>query len=215
MFNHIPLLITIYLENNFCKLSEMPLDSILAKLYFQQQINENIFDGNYYQELEFLKKSDGVYHTSKPFYKILHISNDSIIKNFTIPLFVQLDGNHEYEKRVSNRRSDRYKKHIQNFELIYTEKIQYYACGDFDIIKTLLSNLNYIGKKASLGWGKILKIEIEEIENDYSLFKHNKAMRHLPNIKKYQNATMYAANIPLTPPYWKQTNDLALVQIDE
>ena len=33
-----------------------------------------------------LKMSDGIYHTSKPFYEISHISNETIIKKFNLDL---------------------------------------------------------------------------------------------------------------------------------
>ncbi len=79
MNNFIPMMITIYLENGFCKLSNMPFDSILAKLHFQQEMNDETFDGDYYKQLPFLKMSDGIYHTSKPFYEISHISNETIM----------------------------------------------------------------------------------------------------------------------------------------
>lgn len=209
-----PMMITIYLENGYCKLSNMPFDSILAKLYFQQEINNGTFDGDYYKMLPFLKMSDGIYHTSKPFYEISHIANETIIKSFNIDLYLELKGDMTNAPTITNNRSGRYKQHKVEFELVYTDKIIYYLNGDYEYIEKLLQNLNFIGKKTSIGWGKIFSIEMEELKEDYSLFKDGKASRHLPDIPKYNNTNMYRLNIPLTPPYWRSCNDIALVSKD-
>jgi len=209
----IPMKITLFLEDGLCKLSDMPCDSILAKLYFQQQINLNKFNGDYKQQLPFLKFSDGIYHTSKPNYTISHISNEIITKKFDYKYFIALNGDISSQKTLSNKVSGRYKNHIISYEVIFTKEIVYYINGDIDIVKNLLKNLNYIGKKTALGWGKISKITIDEIDNDLSLFKNNIPNRHLPNIKKYKTKNMALLNIPLIHPYWKVTDELSLIYI--
>lgn len=212
MQKHTPIKITIYLENGHCKLSNMPFDSILAKLYFQEEINNDTFDGDYYKQLPFLKMSDGVYHTSKPFYEINHISNETIIKSFDLDLYLELQGDMGNASTITNNSSGRYKQHKVEFELINTDKITYYVNGDYEYIENLLQNLNFIGKKTSIGWGKIFSIEMEELKEDYSLFKDNIPSRHLPDIPKYKSKNVYKVNIPLTPPYWRACNDIALVR---
>ena len=142
MNNFIPMMITIYLENGFCKLSNMPFDSILAKLHFQQEMNNGTFDGDYYKQLPFLKMNDGIYHASKPFYEISHISNETIIKSFNLDLYLELQGDMSNAPTIKNNRSGRYKQHKVEFELIYTDKITYYANGHFEYIEKLLQNLN-------------------------------------------------------------------------
>lgn len=214
MNNFIPMMITIYLENGFCKLSNMPFDSILAKLHFQQEMNNGTFDGDYYKQLPFLKMNDGIYHASKPFYEISHISNETIIKSFNLDLYLELQGDMSNAPTIKNNKSGRYKQHKVEFELIYTDKITYYANGHFEYIEKLLQNLNFIGKKTSIGWGKVFSIEIEELKEDFSLFRDNTQSRHLPDIPKYRSKDVYKVNIPLTPPYWRTCNDIALVSKD-
>ena len=209
-----PMMITIYLENGYCKLSNMPFDSILAKLYFQQEINNGTFDGNYYKPLPFLKMNDGIYHTSKPFYKISHIANETIIKSFNLDLYLELKGDMTHSAKILNPNTNNLRQHKVEFELIYTDKITYYVNGDYEYIEKLLQHLNFIGKKTSIGWGKIFSIEMEELKKDYSLFKDGSPSRHLPDISKYKKTNMYKANIPLTPPYWRACNDIALVSKD-
>ncbi|KAB7889740.1 hypothetical protein [Poseidonibacter ostreae] len=214
MDSFIPIMITIHLENGFCKLSNMPFDSILAKLHFQQEMNNGTFDGDYYKQLPFLKMSDGIYHTSKPFYEINHISNETIIKSFNLNLYLELDGDMTYAQKILNPNSNHLRQHKIELELIYTDKITYYVNGDYEYIEKLLQNLNFIGKKTSIGWGKIFSIEMEELKEDFSLVKDNIPSRHLPDISKYKSKNLYKVNIPLTPPYWRTCNDIALVSKD-
>jgi CRISPR type IV-associated protein Csf3 len=209
----IPLKITINLENSFCKLSDMPFDSILAKLYFQEQINNKTFNGDYEQPLPFLKMSDGIYHTSKPFYNVKYIFTDTICKHFDFLTYASLGGDTTHHKTLQNKKSGRYKNHVIKYELISTDYIIYYINGDFNMICSLLSKLNYIGKKCSLGWGKISNIDICECDEDYSLYKNGIASRHLPNIKNYNSKYMAKVNMPLMPPYWKQSEDISLIDI--
>ncbi len=215
MDSFIPIKITIHLENGFCKLSNMPFDSILAKLHFQQEINDGTFDGDYYKQLPFLKMSDGIYHTSKPFYEINHISNESIVKMFDLELFLSLNGDMKGEKTILDKTSQRYKYYINRYEVFHTNQIIYYVNGNYHTICNLLKNLNYIGKKSSLGWGKILKIDIESIKEDYSLFIDKIPSRHLPNIDKYiKLPNLYKTLLPLTPPYWQTCKNEALIYMD-
>ena len=209
--NHVALKITLHLENKFCKLSDMPFDGVLAKLYFQEKINAKAFFGDFSEQLPFLKMSDGIYHASRPIYKINHIFNETINKSFDVSMFIEMDGHRKYNKSFQNIRSGVYKKHLVTYELLHTDSIIYYANGDFTVIAQLLSNLNHIGKKVSLGWGKVHKIEIEEISEDFSILKNGLPMRHLPDIEKYRFKDMTKTLMPLVHPYWKYNNDIALV----
>jgi len=123
-----PMKITIHLEDGLCKLSDMPCDSILAKLYFQQQINSNTFDGDYSQHLSFLKYSDGMYHTSKPHYRISHISNEMITKKFDYKYFIILNGDISSEKTLSNKVSGRYKNHLISYEVAHARPTRTPSC---------------------------------------------------------------------------------------
>lgn len=119
-----------------------------------------------------------------------------------------------HSAKILNPNTNNLRQHKVEFELIYTDKIIYYVHGDYEYIEKLLENLNFIGKKTSIGWGKIFSIEMEELKEDYSLFKDGSPSRHLPNISKYKKTNMYKVNIPLTPPYWRACNDIALVSKD-
>lgn len=207
MNKHIPLKITLHLEENSrAMLSNCPTDGILAKLYFDKQKALNEFDGNYEQVLPFLKKSDGIYHSSCPIYKINALSNEFITKRLDVDLLKEL-GEEKLSKAVFDSSSGRYKNWFENFEVQCIDEVYFYVNGNYDVLCDLLSNLRYIGKKSSLGFGKVIKIVVEETKEDYSLVKNNEATRYLPNIEKYKNLnSIVKRKMYMTHPYWNCGN---------
>lgn len=203
--SHIPLKITIELANKNVILSNNPVDGIIARLYFDMQKEEGKFNGDYNQKLDFITMSDGIYHCSNPIYKINFIDNDFLTKSFDNSMFNEV-GDKPNLSAVHNKLSGRYKSWLESYEITNVDKVFFYIHADYETIIKLFSNLRYIGKKASLGYGKINKIIIEEIEEDYSLIKDNQAMRHLPAIKKYKSLENKSkALMFLTHPYWRKT----------
>lgn len=181
----------------------MPFDSILARLYFDKQKEEGVFTGDYDQELPFLKKTHGIYHTSMPIYAIRAIENISITKRFDTQLYEFFGG--QSIKAMYEAQSGPFKAWFESFEAIITDKVTYYVCGDDNTVIDLLGRLRYLGKKTSIGLGKIKKILISEENNDYSILdKDNNLMRHVPDIPEFANiANSGKVMFPLSPPYWK------------
>jgi len=189
-------------QNSDVVLPNSAFDSILARLYFDKQKAENTFNGDYDQELPFLEKSDGVYHTSFPIAKIKAFQNRTIAKNFDKVGFASIGGKINSEMEDTQR--GRYKAWFESFEAMVVDKVVYYVRGDIDVIYNLLKGLRYLGKKASIGMGKIKETIIEEIKEDYSLIQNNSPMRNLPSIEKYNNLNNSSKVLmPLNPPYWK------------
>lgn len=61
-------------------------------------------------------------------------------------------------------------------------KFTSYALGDRHTLLSLLKrNIKFLGKKRSIGYGKVSSIEGEVIESDYSVVKDGLAMRFLPD----------------------------------
>jgi CRISPR type IV-associated protein Csf3 len=215
MSKHIPLKITIQLANKNVILANNPTDGIIARLYFDMQKEEGVFNGDYSQKLKFLTMSDGIYHCSNPIYKINYIDNDFLTKNFDNNMFEEL-GDKPHTASVHNKLSGRYKSWLESYETTNVDKVHFYIHANFEMIEKLFTNLRYIGKKASLGYGKIKKITLEEIDEDYSLVKDNQAMRHLPNIDKYSNLeNKNKALMVLTHPYWKNSNNKDICILSE
>jgi hypothetical protein len=92
--------------------------------------------------------------------------------------------------------------------LIIIDKMICYAKGNKSKIKVALKQIKYLGKKRAYGKGKIIKIKIKEIENDYSLIKDGKAMRWLPK-KNGQKL------VRCRPPYWNRIDRVNCCEIGE
>lgn len=97
--------------------------------------------------------------------------------------------------------------------------IKFYCMGHKEEIADLLSYMPAVGKKPSMGFGIITKIEIRDIDADYSLY-HPKygLMRPLPVSEAHDYG--HDLNYPIMkygvkPPYWKPCNaELCYVPIN-
>ena len=98
--------------------------------------------------------------------------------------------------------------------------ITFYVSGDMGEIERLLNNyIFYLGKKGSQGYGQIRKWEFEEIEENWSVWKHNKPMRPIParhceeyiEIQTKTGEPIHARQHPIIPPYWRKETELCLM----
>lgn len=209
---HIPLKITVNLEHGFAKLSNMPLDGVLARLHIDRLQEEGKFDGDWEAELPFLKRTAGCYHVSAPVYTPRSVTNQTIFKRFDFGLYLDIGDKEKASDSLNNAPSGRYKAHILNYELINADKIVFFANGDFDYLCALLEDLKFIGKKAALGWGKVSSVEIEEINEDFSLVMDGEAMRHLPDVAPFSDMpAMGRVIMPIAHPYWKYKREASLI----
>lgn len=188
-------------------LSDNPADGILAKLYFEKLKKEEKFDGDYAQRLPFLEWSDeGFYHISRPLYKNIFIENQTVYKGFDAKEYVDHNDQTKPTKSLFSVASGKFKRSFETFEKSWIDEVVIYARGDFDVIKELLANLRYIGKKNAYGWGRVQKIVMEEMDEDFSVVKDGKLMRHIPIKSRFLedvDEKNYAAALkPLFHPYW-------------
>ncbi len=109
-------------------------------------------------------------------------------------------------KGVVNTAQGKYKNEFYSIERIGVDCITYYARGNKEIIESLLKKLRFVGKKSSLGWGKVKYISIEEIQKDYSIFKDNKLMRNIPLENSFNFKGEKVRLSRLTHPYWSKVN---------
>lgn len=186
-------------------------DSILARLYFSQLEKEGIFDGDYAQKLPFLDMTDGVYHASFAIFNgVYNYDKEVMVKSFDHDMYAKfgeiVNKNGKGKGNVITT-NGAYKNGFYNIERLGVDKILYYARGDGEEISSLLKNLRHIGKKSSLGWGEIEKIEIEKIDEDYSLVKDGLIMRNIPKENSLGvEDTGRVSLFRLQHPYWKRTD---------
>ena len=180
-------------------------DSVLAMLFFNDLKNRGKFNGDYTQELEFLEKSDGVYHTSFPILNgVKYFQKEQLIKKFDHDIYAKHGVIVKNNKNVGlvNTLTHKNKNSFFSYERVLVENVVYYVRGDIEKVEKLLKRLKFLGKKSSLGWGKINQIEVKEIEYDYSIVKDGKLMRNIPVNNSFGLKEDCVALFRLTHPYW-------------
>ena len=84
--------------------------------------------------------------------------------------------------------------------------ITFFVRGDLKEIQYLLENyIFFIGKKSAQGYGEIARYEFIETEEDYSIVKNGKLMRHIP-IKYKKELNLKESKVmekAIIPPYWR------------
>jgi CRISPR type IV-associated protein Csf3 len=71
-----------------------------------------------------------------------------------------------------------------------------YAVGDRGRVNQILrKHIKFLGKKRAYGKGRIVGVETEIVDYDYSMFKDNFAMRFLPKEDGSRQCRV-------RPPYW-------------
>jgi CRISPR type IV-associated protein Csf3 len=143
-----------------------------------------------------LKQSSGVYHASVSLFDDSEAQVTTIYKRFC-------------EKYLDMNRVKRSKIHIgmgyfrsYMIRLVYlpVEKVNFFACGDSEEIRILLSGLTGLGKKTSVGFGMIKDFKIHKINQDYSIVKDGKSMRAIPIVLcDYFGEVV---NLAWRAPYW-------------
>lgn len=107
---------------------------------------------------------------------------------------------------ANNPASGGFKSYFEPRNLLATEYLIFHAKGNKTEIHRLLSKIKGIGKKTAIGFGKVKKVVVTEIEKDYSFFTPDlKPARVLPveDFPKVK-ARMIASRV--TAPYWSKRN---------
>jgi len=108
-----------------------------------------------------------------------------------------------------NTKSGQYREYDMPYPKLHTHKLVAYGFGNvYSIQRLLRENINFIGKKRSIGFGQVITIDVSEIDTDYSFVKDGKAMRFLPD----ENGTRQCR---IQPPYWHDFNRVNTCEIGD
>ena len=153
-----------------------------------------------------LKETDDVYHSSIGVYPDnSKLYRDTIYKRFTDKETYKLTKKQQKGRIKTNQ--GHFKDFMINLPILITDNVTFYCNGDKKELKRLLRNLTNIGKKGSIGGGRINKVIINETTEDNSFFKDGKIMRPIPVSMKFP--IFEGVNIqrqPYKPPYWDKNN---------
>lgn len=102
-----------------------------------------------------------------------------------------------------------YREYNMPVPLLLVPQMVAYASGDKGEVRRILrKHIKSLGKKRAYGYGKIVSIECEEIEEDWSLVKDGVAMRWLPDPNGIRL-------VRVTPPYWNAVDRVNCCEVGE
>ena len=187
-------------------------DSIITYLCLRDALNELFYCMPTEETVDVslldlpLKKTGDVYHASVGIYgDELKLYTDTLYKRFTDKETYKLTRKQQKGRVKTNQ--GHFKDFMINLPLLVTNNLVFYCNGDEKELKRLLQHLTHVGKKTSIGGGRISKINITETEVDYSFFKDGAVMRPIPVDMKIPIAEgMVFQKQPYKPPYWDKNN---------
>jgi len=89
-------------------------------------------------------------------------------------------------------------------------RIEWYAVGDRAEIERLLCCVTHLGKKRSQGYGRVIRWEVEPIEQDWSIWKDGRLTRGVPANDVSGKGAFNLLNYGLRPSYYRQQNQMLL-----
>lgn len=188
------------------------LDSILSYLCLREALDDLFYCMPTEETIDVslldlpLKKTDDVYHSSIGVYSdTSKLYRDTIYKRFTDKETYKLTKKQQKGRIKTNQ--GHFKDFMINLPILITDNVTFYCNGDKKELKRLLSHLTNIGKKGSIGGGRINKVIINETTEDNSFFKDGKVMRPIPatmDVPVFEG--MIFQKQPYKPPYWDKNN---------
>lgn len=103
-----------------------------------------------------------------------------------------------------------FKSYYENRNILQAKSLIFHAVGNEKEIHRLCENIQYIGKKNSIGYGQVKDFTVEKTISDYSLFDPDgKPARVLPAIE-FKNVRTKMIASPIKPPYWSNDREICL-----
>jgi CRISPR type IV-associated protein Csf3 len=114
---------------------------------------------------------------------------------------IQLDYIYNHKKKLDTGRGF-FRNYRMPLILNYVKEFVWYIVGDWNNIKFLTDNITNLGKKhTSQGSGTVKEWIIEEVKEDYSIYKDNCLIKTIP--VSYHNMDAYNIMLkPYRPPYF-------------
>lgn len=194
-----PLMVTLTIGSSYIPPKKPPtLDALLfGALRLLHPDTENLVD------LIPLQHTDGVFHAScmmcDPLFPggqvsfIQSINNERREDAIPAPLFnARLYsglGVSVSELRNGGSQRGTFCPRVDKYPLLHRGsvwKVGFFGCGDAPAVESLLRYLPGIGRKARRGYGSIVDVDVDAVEEDYSLMRDGLPMRPIPTALWHQ-----------------------------
>jgi hypothetical protein len=114
----------------------------------------------------------------------------------------------EITRGSPNLQNGTYREYNTPLPLLLCHRMVAYAVGDRGRVDQVLrKHIKYLGKKNAYGKGKVLLVETEIIDCDWSMYRDGKVMRFLPA----ENGTRF---VRIRPPYWNNCGRVLCGEIE-
>ncbi len=105
-----------------------------------------------------------------------------------------------------NLQNGQYRDWQTPLPLLLCTQMVAYANGNGKEMRRILREVRYVGKKSAHGHGKVLSVDVDQIEQDHSLVMDGHAMRWLPSSEGTRL-------VRPRPPYWHPHGRIASCEI--
>ncbi len=92
-------------------------------------------------------------------------------------------------------------------------QVSWFCVGEQTRIKDLLSTVTHVGKKATQGWGRVMRWIVEPWPEDWSCWREDKPMRALPVAEgeRMKGTAFHVRYYGLHPSYFERHNQMAVI----
>ena len=184
----------------------LTIDNILLNAYYKKQKNKKFIKVE--NDLDNLSKwlkvknntlSGSIWYVDDK--EIILPHNDILIKKIDDKKYIK-----ETNKKSIDKGRGEFKAYRLGFERLTISSIYFYVSGNKNYIKSLLDEVRFIGKKASLGFGKVKNYKIEEIGEDKSFMLNEFTPSKPLSCYKWKINSKKIAFYRDLPPYYLKEN---------
>jgi hypothetical protein len=176
-------------------------DSLLVHIKFKEELGER------YYSLPTKISVDALPEIPLKKWRDLYVASVSIfvphnVEKYVFSYFKR--GDFPFPRGKISRGSGFFKDFYLKAVYVPARAVVFYATGELEEVKRLVSKVYALGKERNIGFGFVKKVEVEEVEHEWGLVKDGVAMRPIP--VDYLSYYEDAAYMTYKPPYWSNKN---------
>lgn len=183
----------------------MTLDALLASVVFDQ--TADLYTAH--SQLP-LHHKEGLWFASAVIYESIEHSGFTFVAN--IQAHHWLDHHLVHKKPdgtlqfIGTARKQDFGPVLNNYQMVTTDSVSWYAMGDADKIYRLLKDIEFIGKRRASGFGQVEGLTIEPDELDGVVGPLGEPLRPVPVDMFFGDTASIKADASWRPAYWDLAN---------